>query len=364
MLYLNIFPSSHEMYVLGKPHILLSTTTITEGVNTSAKNLIVAKDTKGGKPLKKFDAQNISGRAGRFLQHYKGRVIVLNNHFMKILSGDGEIIKHKNYDKVCDKDDVDVFFTKREYLTTKDRAKKLSMIKEQRKRNLPNHLFKQYKTISYQDKITVFDNIKKLTKEERIKVDEAVNRIYTRFDFSWSGFEIIFNSILKPIIKNKKLLGLINGKSKRGDSILIICLNTYIKYGYGKLVEYEQNNKKATYDVAMRRASNFVYNTLKYHVVKYLGIFDIMYKYIVATENNCNLENVAGIDRLLIKLEYNAFSEFGRIASDYGVSTRILDYYENIENNPELANEAKNNFDDYEKIIFNKVEEIVPKIED
>lgn len=54
---------------------LFSTTTITEGVNTSAKNIIIASGKKGAKPLRQFDAKNIAGRAGRFQQHYSGRVI-------------------------------------------------------------------------------------------------------------------------------------------------------------------------------------------------------------------------------------------------------------------------------------------------
>jgi replicative superfamily II helicase len=39
--------------------VLISTTTITEGVNTSAKNLIVLHSKKGEKQLKKFDAKNM-----------------------------------------------------------------------------------------------------------------------------------------------------------------------------------------------------------------------------------------------------------------------------------------------------------------
>ena len=115
-----------------------------------------------------------------------------------------------------------------------------------------------------------------------------------------------------------------------------------------------------TYDVAIRHSADFVYNILKYHVVKYLGVFDLMYKYINAQASNCNMDDIPGIDRLLSKLEYNAFSEKGRIASDYGVSKNLLDYYECIETNEIRANELKNSFDEYEKNLYNKVEGIMP----
>lgn len=339
--------------------ILISTTTITEGVNTCAKNLIVTNDTKGGKNLKKFDAQNISGRAGRFLKHYKGRIIVLKNHFMNILDSSGTDIKYKNYDKNINKNSVDVFFTPKKYLTTNDKATKLSIIKEQRSKGLPNILFEQYKTVSRKDKIVVYDNILKLSNEEKTAVWEAVNRIHNRFDLSWTGFEIIFDKILKPIITNKNLLGIITHKTERNYSIVIVKLHNYITGGFKELVNYEVNVKNNTYDVAIRHSADFVYNILKYHVVKYLGVFDLMYKYINAQANNCSMDDISGIDRLLSKLEYNAFSEKGRIASDYGVSKNLLDYYECIESNEIRANELRNSFDEYEKKLYNKVEGIM-----
>lgn len=341
-------------------NILISTTTITEGVNTCAKNLIVTNDKKGGKGLKKFDAQNISGRAGRFLKHYKGRVIVLKNHFMKILDSGGADIKYKNYDKNINKSSVDVFFTPKKYMTTNDKASKLSIIKEQRRKGLPNILFEQYKTVSRKDKIVVYDNILKLSNKEKTAVWDAVNRIHTRFDLSWTGFEIIFDKILKPIITNKNLLGIITHKTERNYSIVIVKLHNYITGGFKTLIDYEVNNKQRTYDQAIRYSADFVYNILKYHVVKYLGVFDLMYKYVNAQASNCSMDDIPGIDRLLSKLEYNAFSEKGRIASDYGVSKNLLDYYECIETNKIRANELKNSFDEYEKYLYDKVEGIMP----
>lgn len=341
-------------------NVLISTTTITEGVNTCAKNLIVTNDTKGGKTLKKFDAQNISGRAGRFLKHYKGRVIILNNHFLNILEGNGTEIKYKNYEKNINKSEVDIFFTPRNYLTTQDKVSKLSIIREQRKRGLPNNLFEQYKTVSRKDKIIVYDNILNLSNKDRTTVWNAVNRIHSQFNLSWSGFEIIFDKILKPIITNKNLLGMINRKTQNNNySIVIVKLSNYINGGFNNLVTYEINNKNSSYDLAIRHSADFVYNILKYHIVKYLGVFNLIYKYINSSVNKCSIENIPGIDRLLSKLEYNAFSEKGRLASDYGVSNNLLNYYEYEENDPAKANEIKNLFDNYELELYERVENII-----
>lgn len=57
--------------------LILSTTSITEGVNTNAKNLIFYGSTKGGKELKVFDVKNIIGRAGRYYHHFVGNIYIL-----------------------------------------------------------------------------------------------------------------------------------------------------------------------------------------------------------------------------------------------------------------------------------------------
>lgn len=94
---------------MGVLKAITSTTTITEGVNTSAKNLIVTLNKKGRKELKRFDAKNIAGRAGRFEKHYSGRIISIQNPFLEDLKKEKEEIKHKNYDLDAPKDEIDLF---------------------------------------------------------------------------------------------------------------------------------------------------------------------------------------------------------------------------------------------------------------
>lgn len=107
---------------------LFSTTTITEGVNTSAKNIIITSSKKGSKSLRQFDAKNIAGRAGRFYHHYSGRVIDLNNGFESIVNGQPEVLEHKNYDIKSPKTDIDYQVTQERYLSENDRKKKLLYI--------------------------------------------------------------------------------------------------------------------------------------------------------------------------------------------------------------------------------------------
>ena len=58
----------------GNIKILFCTSTLIEGVNTTAKNVILYDKTKGRKSIDYFDYRNISGRSGRMYNYFVGRV--------------------------------------------------------------------------------------------------------------------------------------------------------------------------------------------------------------------------------------------------------------------------------------------------
>ena len=57
-----------------KLRCIFCTSTIIEGVNTSAKNVILFDGKKGGNDIDFFDYSNIKGRSGRMMEHYVGRI--------------------------------------------------------------------------------------------------------------------------------------------------------------------------------------------------------------------------------------------------------------------------------------------------
>lgn len=58
----------------GKLRCIFCTSTIIEGVNTSAKNVVLFDGKKGGKDIDFFDYSNIKGRSGRLMVHYIGKI--------------------------------------------------------------------------------------------------------------------------------------------------------------------------------------------------------------------------------------------------------------------------------------------------
>ncbi|SHK68983.1 DEAD/DEAH box helicase [Epilithonimonas mollis] len=382
-------------------NILSATTTITEGVNTTAKNMIVYKSRKGGgqhiKPLLKFDAKNIAGRAGRFMEHYVGRVITLDNEFLEVIEQEGKPIEHKNYDIETSKNEVEFEMTKAEYLDdrTKQQIEELKKLQEQFE--IPDHIINQFKVISKRQKIDIYKDISQLTSTQISLIKKLISSLNsTTMSLDKDGFQIVLNIIL-PQVESEALKHYITNSftdkfNQKTYSILYIALNKYISNGFKgnyeyflertiskKKIELESKLKKESdktgkkmkgininlnndeisicVDSAMRETAELIYNTFKYQLVKYLGVFNLMYKYYISKTESKPLEETSGIDILLIKLEYNAFSEEAKIASDYGVPNKIVAYYD--AKDPEQAKSIRNSFDNYEKKIFEKVRNII-----
>lgn len=341
----------------GSLNILISTTTITEGVNTSAKNLVVLSHLKGKKPLKSFDAKNIVGRAGRFLHHYSGRVLILDSMFEEILNHKGEVIKYKNYDVTTNKDDIDLFITDDIYLNEQDRIRKLQIQAEVKNENIPNEIISMFKTVTYKDKLEIYKKIKDLNTIEKKHIKSLIKNINSRkLNIHYDGLKTILY-IIRPIVTNPNLKSILYNEKKINSGcypIIIFMLSTYIKNGFLGSVKYQLENRQENIDDAIRKSADLIFNQFKYQLVKYLGVFNIMYKYHQSILNNSSMDDEIGIDKLLIKLEYNALTEKGRLASDYGSPQKIIEYYEQEENN-----EIKDNFDDFELEKFEQISKIL-----
>lgn len=338
---INLFNNGELLY-------LISTTTITEGVNTTAKNIIITSNKKGSKALRNFDAKNIAGRAGRFLKHFSGRVIVLNNNFEEIMAVDDEPLQHKNYDPLKEKTDVDYQITSDKYLTDHDKKNKAIIEKEISNRGIPKDIFNQYKVVSPIEKIKVYDRLLQLNDDEKKAILKLISTLNFKTQIDWDGFQTVID-VISPSINNQKLKGLIESKcSENKYSILTAKLYYYLRGGFLGLLEYSKQSTPI--DKAIRDTSDLVYNVFKYQLVKYLGVFDIFYRYIKAKLTNIKFEESKGITILLQKLEHNAFSDKARMVSDYGVPFSIVQYYDG---------DDSVSFDDYEQYIKDKVDSII-----
>jgi len=84
-------------------------------------------------------------------------------------------------------------------------------------------------------------------------------------------------------------------------------------------------------------------------LVKYLGLFDVFFRYRVSVLENVDMDSVPGLGLLMQKLEYNALSPTARKVSDYGVPFKLIDCYDS------QAEYDKEQFDAYEKRVDEQV---------
>lgn len=341
-----------NLFGRGQLVCLFSTTTITEGVNTPAKNIIITSLKKGKKDLKQFDAKNIAGRAGRFGKHYSGRIIDISSGFVDIIKSDNEKLKHKNYDVNSQKSDVDYQITKDEFLSPTEQREKQRLQRKAEEIELPDTILAKFKVVGPRDKITLYESIIHLDIAERESIDNLVNSVvFSRgHKINWDGLQTVLN-IIAPIVSNGKLKFMIThkfiAKSGKQYSLLVILLQAYLDNGFMGMVEYQIKNKGMNMDRAMRYVADTVYNTFKYQLVKYFGTFDILYRFVQSKERQCDMEDVKSISFLLQKLEYNATNERAKKVSDYGVPFKIIKKYED----PSMQVE----YDPYEKYVDNQV---------
>ena len=172
---------------------------------------------------------------------------------------------------------------------------------------------------------------------------------------NWDGFQRIIN-IVSQIVHEEKLKNLIATRIGRDQkySLVTALLSFYLEGGFLKMVEYYTNKEenRKTKDEAVRTVADFVYNIFKYHLVKYLGLFDIFYKYYISKQRNVDITDVAGLGLLLQKLEYNALSPTARKVSDFGVPFKLIDCYDS-----EFYD--KGQFDAYEKYIDSNIAQLL-----
>lgn len=342
-----------KLFNMGELFCLFSTTTITEGVNTTAKNIIITAVKKGTKDLKQFDAKNIAGRAGRFYSHYSGNVIDLTRKFEGIIESRQDEIEHKNYDKSRDKTDVDLEVTLDEFLTNSDRNRKIEINKAKLNSGLPEFIFQSYKTISPLDKILIYERIKQMTSTELRRIEQLKQVLNSNngTEIHWEGFQTVVNICCK-FVSNSDLKNLMETKvGKKNFSLIVIQLSGFLQNGFLGTVDYYVKEQQDSKDKAINKTAKLVYTIFKYYLVKYLGVFDLIYRFHYSKIYNRNFDDVGGIQILLKKLEYSALTVKGRKLSDYGVPFEIIRYYE--------GDRGTKNFDQYEKYVDSRIQKLI-----
>lgn len=140
-----------DLFNAGVLDVIVCTPTLTEGVNTSAKNVIFYDTTKADVELSGFDVKNIVGRSGRFGHHFVGRAIFLEEH-VAVDEIDEIRFPIFDYDFISPEDNIQISIRDLNVSGLQQRNEIMGQILSE---NVPLELLKKNKYIPFEKQISL-----------------------------------------------------------------------------------------------------------------------------------------------------------------------------------------------------------------
>lgn len=310
----------------GKLKYMFCTSTIIEGVNTSAKNIVVFDKKKGPNDIDFFDYSNIKGRSGRMMIHYIGKIYNFNKPPLK----ESEII-------------VDIPFFEQNPIKTEvlinlnendiknknsDEYKKLNAIPK-----IERELFKG-NGVLVEGQIKILNEIKDLNKLVIIERGNSKKTYTVKQLLNWTGFPtydqleyvltLCFNNLIKPTETVKpmtigKLVNLTFNYGNKKD--LFSLIQSDFKYKKKKNEERKKpKTEKEILNESIRSIFNISRHWLKYKVPKWLNVMNELQMYIFR-KNGFMCGNYAHYSS---QIENDFLSQNLIILSEYGLPNSAI----------------------------------------
>ncbi len=287
----------------GKLQYLVCTSTIIEGVNTSAKNVVIINPKKSKNNLTVFDYKNIKGRAGRLMQHYVGSFYSFKEEPNDVIS------------------DVDIPFVDQEQPFSAD-----IMI------HMPDELIKDKSTEDYNfiQSLPIYNRL--VYKQNGLSV-RAQHELYLRLknEFNLIPYKRLMywkNSIFPT---REELTYIFDrcwehfGPTSKDHGIwdanhLVRCILSYRGWQSFHTLRLSLQNRKVTEDMAIRDAFMIINFWFQYKVPKWLTTFNEIQK-IVAQEAG---EEAANYSTFASMIEQDFLSNSSSVLLEYGIPASAI----------------------------------------
>lgn len=369
-----------NLFNRGILNILVVTSAFAEGVNSSAKNIIITNDVLGSNiKMTPLDLLNLSGRAGRFGVHSQGNIYSVKEQIhdrLKDCIDSGVKIYNSNYENVANNNSrslYDIEQIENQYLNYEELNKKNEIIEFQTQYNLTDDDLKIALSISNYDKIKLYsffvNNSDKILIEKRIKIIDNLSRNEKKDIVS--SMEFIFKELDTAQINivcdegdipafskdNEFLWGKFYGIHSSGNIKEILQKQKeYINRMYNLYRKnYELNKKKSWINEFItdgkvddfklyNHAFKFISNIIEYRIPFYIGFYVSIFKLYCKKKE---LKDVEDYDIIEISntLENKTIDERYDDLLEFGFS---LDMVKKIQ----LAEGTDKLLDNYEKLIY------------
>ena len=302
-----------EQFNKGTFNTLFCTSTIVEGVNTDAKNMIILNPSKGRKKLSPFDIKNIKGRAGRYHHCFVGRVFYMKKELQEIEAADTLSL---NFVTFSDTELGAIDLDNAEYpdLLPINAKNKRDRDKVTSGYMLPEEVFRKNRTVSKENQEKLLQKL--MEKDEYEKYSLFFKKTVTVDEFLQYAW-------IKKIIETFNEAGLIDNRTTK--RFIAIAYN-YYKKGFKGILEYEigkvRSEKKGTIDKAYSEAFKSLRGTLEHSIPKIVSLFESILSYVAAQNgDDTSTFNLSHVRRYY---ETGVRSLIGEALIEYGFPTDAI----------------------------------------
>lgn len=334
----HIVNSQLDYFNQGKLNVIFATTSLIEGVNTAAKNIVIFDMKKSNKPLSYFDFNNIKGRAGRMMQHYSGNIFYFDAPPLKTL----------------EKVDIPL-------IEQKDNLQSEVLINLE-STDVKDNLKERYNAI----KSSVSEELWTIFRENYYDV-ESQKRLYNYLiqnpnlltDLSWNSHSPSYETLLQTMKAISHGLDNVSNNSYKHVTLKVNKISKgNIKDVIDSEVHYQldkadNEDLHKVYNKAIFDIFKFVRTEAKFKIPKKMSVLQSIVNYILEDKK-------ADYSSFIAKLENEGIGGSKSILLDYGVpSTAIKKIRTNLDST-EIIDYIKNNLDslnftNYEREIVEKL---------
>ncbi len=317
-----------DLFNRGVFDLLFCTSTIVEGVNTNAKNMVVLNHTKGSAPLTTFDFKNIIGRAGRYYHNFVGRYFLVDKKLKELENNENLTLDFVTYsEKKLTAIDIDNAYMAD--LSSINKKEKEFRIERQKDYLLPENVFQKNRLIKKENQETLlryllkdkelFDKFYKKTNFPDILLQ------FTKYQAINAILDIFFkaNLIEESIMKRYKAIS----KSYCEEGFVGI-----LKFELKRTKEPDQYGNIKTVDNAYMAAFKTQKEILEHKIPKMLTLFESIFV-CACSIKNIILENFS-LSKVIRFYETGVKSYFGEQLIEYGYPVdairRIEERYHNL----------------------------------
>ena len=289
---------------------LFCTTSLTEGINSSAKNVVLYDRKIGsGDLLKTLDRKNIEGRAGRFMRHFIGRVFYLeeldddeSETIVEIECFDNEEPAVESLIQLSDEDIP---------IGSADKLEKHLRLLEELK--IPSDVISNNKFVSVSGQISLFKMLRSLPDLGGYYFDGKVPPSESLSEILSAIYECLFSS--HDVGRNFN--------TDVGKSILISLTKYYVYFSPSFIQLLEHNsvvNARSSDNSRIRYVFDLMSKYFEFVWPKYLKAFETIYN-VVANEKG---EEAIDFSMLVATLEYGTTESHEIILRDAGIPREII----------------------------------------